>query len=276
MTVRHLDDAEAVAEALRDVPLDPVVDTVLLSVLDRCLTDPSAYPDRHWWIVEDATGVVGVAFQTPPWSLGLGLEPGPWLGELVMALIDSGWAGTDVQAEGSRVKAFAAEWTARTGEEWSTVETMRLLRCVDLRPPTGVDGHARLVRIEECDLLARWLEEFNSELRLLAEGFAAGARRLIGRAQFWVDPEPVSLACFTPAQRGVSRVGPVYTPPEHRRHGYAGGVTAAVTQAAYDGGADQVVLYTEAANPTSNAVYERLGYVHELDAVHLRRAVPAT
>jgi predicted GNAT family acetyltransferase len=63
----------------------------------------------------------------------------------------------------------------------------------------------------------------------------------------------------------VVRVAPVYTPPEHRRRSYGGAVTAAVSRAALDGGATDVVLYTDLANPTSNSVYQRLGYrpVHD-------------
>ncbi len=56
------------------------------------------------------------------------------------------------------------------------------------------------------------------------------------------------------------RVGPVYTPPELRGRGYAGAATAAVSQAALGAAVREVVLYTDLANPTSNALYERLGY----------------
>ena len=56
------------------------------------------------------------------------------------------------------------------------------------------------------------------------------------------------------------RVGPVYTPPERRGRGYAGAVTVAVSQASLDAGVREVVLYTDLANPTSNALYQRLGY----------------
>ena len=59
---------------------------------------------------------------------------------------------------------------------------------------------------------------------------------------------------------GQVRVGPVYTPPGLRGQGYAGAVTAAVSQAARDAGAGQVLLFTDLANPTSNALYQRLGY----------------
>jgi predicted GNAT family acetyltransferase len=71
---------------------------------------------------------------------------------------------------------------------------------------------------------------------------------------------PVSLAGVTRTVAGMVRVGPVYTPPALRRRGYAGAATAAVSQAALDAGARVVVLYTDLANPTSNALYQRLGY----------------
>ena len=66
------------------------------------------------------------------------------------------------------------------------------------------------------------------------------------------------------------RVSPVYTPPERRRQGFAGAVTAAVSQAALDAGAEHVVLFTDLANPTSNALYQRLGYRPVEDSVVLR------
>ena len=80
---------------------------------------------------------------------------------------------------------------------------------------------------------------------------------------------PVSMASVTRAVDGMIRVGPVYTPPAMRGYGYAGGATAAVSQAALDAGATQVVLYTDLANPTSNALYQRLGYQPVSDSVQL-------
>ena len=64
----------------------------------------------------------------------------------------------------------------------------------------------------------------------------------------------------------MSRVGPVYTPPGHRRHGYGAAVTAAAARWASDAGARQVVLFVDEANPTTNRLYPRLGFrpVHEV------------
>lgn len=59
---------------------------------------------------------------------------------------------------------------------------------------------------------------------------------------------------------GVARVGPVYTPTDHRRLGYGAAVTAACTRDALDRGVDAVVLFTDLANPTSNAIHQQIGY----------------
>lgn len=72
--------------------------------------------------------------------------------------------------------------------------------------------------------------------------------------------QPVSLAGLTRQVAGQVRVGPVYTPPGLRGRGYGGAATWAVSHAAQRAGAAQVVLFTDLANPTSNALYQRLGY----------------
>jgi predicted GNAT family acetyltransferase len=74
------------------------------------------------------------------------------------------------------------------------------------------------------------------------------------------------VAGFSNAVGGVSRVGPVYTPPGRRRKGYGAAVTAEATAAAINAGARHVVLYTDLANPTSNAIYQTIGYRADHDA----------
>jgi hypothetical protein len=69
-----------------------------------------------------------------------------------------------------------------------------------------------------------------------------------------------------------ARVGYVYTPPESRGRGYASACVAALSQGLLDGGVEFCVLYTDLSNPTSNAIYTRLGYypiddVRDIDLV---------
>jgi predicted GNAT family acetyltransferase len=77
------------------------------------------------------------------------------------------------------------------------------------------------------------------------------------------------MAAHSPVVAGQSRIAPVYTPPELRGRGYAGAVTAAVGRAARDAGAAQVLLFADLANPTSTALYRRLGYRPVTDHVDI-------
>ncbi|WP_248958872.1 GNAT family N-acetyltransferase [Sphaerisporangium perillae] len=71
---------------------------------------------------------------------------------------------------------------------------------------------------------------------------------------------PVAMAGFSRPIIGMSRIGPVYTPPEARRRGYGAAVTHGATRAAEEAGADLLLLFTDLANPTSNSIYQALGY----------------
>jgi predicted GNAT family acetyltransferase len=70
----------------------------------------------------------------------------------------------------------------------------------------------------------------------------------------------VSMLGLSPQIAGTVRIGPVYTPPEHRRRGYASAAVAAVCADALARGARQCLLFTDLANPTSNKIYAAVGF----------------
>jgi predicted GNAT family acetyltransferase len=113
------------------------------------------------------------------------------------------------------------------------------------------------------ELLLHWLKSFHDDLgepdhdpdKTVSDRISYG-----GLTLWELDGDPVSLAGASRMESGVVRVAPVYTPPDLRGRGYAGAVTSVVTQAALATGADDVVLFTDVANPTSNGLYQRLGY----------------
>jgi predicted GNAT family acetyltransferase len=80
----------------------------------------------------------------------------------------------------------------------------------------------------------------------------------------------VSLAGFSgPTTTGI-RIGPVYTPREHRGRGYATALVAELSTAMLARGYRACFLYTDLSNPISNAIYERIGYQRVADAVEIR------
>ena len=80
----------------------------------------------------------------------------------------------------------------------------------------------------------------------------------------------LAVAAVTVAQGGVSRVGLVYTPAEKRKRGYASMCVALLTARELTTPGRICMLYTDLANPTSNSIYQAVGYRRMGDAVELR------
>jgi predicted GNAT family acetyltransferase len=88
----------------------------------------------------------------------------------------------------------------------------------------------------------------------------AEQRVAAGEVYLWCDPEPRSMAgSARPTAHGVA-VNAVYTPREWRGRGYATACVAEISRRMLASGFDFCVLYTDLANPTSNAIYTRIGY----------------
>lgn len=137
----------------------------------------------------------------------------------------------------------------------------RLYRLDDLGQP-AVAGCGRRAGADDRALVAAWYAAFMTETgtppvevdRLVDGALDAGCF-------LWFDPAgtPVSMAVHRPVVAGSSRIGPVYTPPAARGHGYGSAATAAATRSVLDLGGIPV-LFTDITNPTSNSIYQELGY----------------
>lgn len=264
--------AEFLAEAGEFLRADPVRNTVILTVTDALMAAarrPTAGDHLFGWWHEEPGGQVRAAFiQTPPVPPFLSIEStraGRAAPELAAALADMGRQVGGINAEQHVAGLFAAAWQDRTGDTATPRVRMRLHRLGDLAPPDPApDGAPRLADWRDRKLLTGWFEAFDRETGNPAgrDHAAVVAERLgHGGLTVWAAAGvPVSLAGVTPVLHRMARVAPVYTPPPQRGHGYAGAVTAAVSQAALDAGATDVVLYTDLANQVSNSVYRRLGY----------------
>jgi predicted GNAT family acetyltransferase len=160
--------------------------------------------------------------------------------------------------------AFGTAWHELTGDTVEESMRSRLYHLGELQPPEPFPpGQVRLAGPADRSLLIAWTEAFHDETQTGPRDLTEMVDdRLSYRGYtLWEQAgQPVSLAGLTRQVAGQVRVGPVYTPPGHRGRGYGGAVTWAASQAARRAGASQVVLFTDLANPTSNALYQRLGY----------------
>jgi predicted GNAT family acetyltransferase len=169
-----------------------------------------------------------------------------------------------VSGSQAATEVFADEWKRRTGTASRVAMHQRLYRLGELEVPDPLpDGTARTANRDERPLMLQWATAFWQEVEENGPVNTAmlDARLDTGRIALWeAGGQPVAMAWWSPVVAGMSRVSVVYTPPEHRRRGYGAAATTKATRSAMEEGATDVVLFTDLANPTSNAVYHRLGY----------------
>jgi ribosomal protein S18 acetylase RimI-like enzyme len=252
---------------------------LLLAVGGILVDEPEVYPEFHLWAVLDGAEIVLAALLTPPFNVAISR---PSADGAVPALVDAihgaGLHPPGVTGAEPEVEAFAAAWSVLTGERARLHMAEGIYRLEAVRPVSGVPGGARQATAADRDLVLSWMLAFGEEAlgdidrerteRVLDLRFRSEDPRL----SLWEDPEgrPVSLVGAGGRTPNGIRIGPVYTPREHRGRGYASALTAAVSAGQLERGRRFCFLYTDLSNPTSNALYRRIGYERVCDAANYR------
>lgn len=205
-----------------------------------------------------------VAMRTPPWPM-LASELDR---EEASGLIDT-WLEIDPDLPGvggvpTTSRAIAAAWSDATGglTRCHMREAMHVLEQVE-DPPRPASGRLRLAHGSDRAMLIEWMRDFTVEAGL--PGAELVPRMVDGRMAresllVWDHLGPVSMLGITQPVARVVRIGPVYTPPQYRRNGYASSAVAAVSRRALARGASRCMLFTDLSNPTSNKIYAEVGY----------------
>ncbi|MEU4421281.1 GNAT family N-acetyltransferase [Actinoplanes sp. NPDC024001] len=245
---------------------EPVRHTTFLTVLDGLRRHgPHAYgvqdPTLGWWSTS-AGEVGGVLLCTPPYPVMLSAVPPAAVPAAVEALAGHPLTGANLLA--ADVDTFVAGWQSQTGATAVPGMRTRLFELDRLIPPAPMPpGSPRVASTADRPLLIDWFRAFHADI---GEDLPAAEQHVDDRLSFggvtlWEENgSPVAMAVRTRTQAAMARIQSVYTPATHRRRGFGGAATTVATQAALDDGAAHVVLFTDLANPTSNALYQRLGY----------------
>ncbi|WP_405917775.1 GNAT family N-acetyltransferase [Streptomyces sp. NBC_00728] len=246
----------------------PVVHNTPLTVLEKWRTLPGAFePGTVLFGRLESEGEIQAIFYRPPSRrltlTALSREQADALAAHLAAL---GHDLCGVTSDHATATAFAEAWQRHTGATPTLRVRMHLYRLGTLTPPEPHPaGRGRIVGERDHEHLMDWCRGFASDVGeaiTIDAGSWAGTRFAEKSYTYWETPDgtPVSMAGANPMVAGMVRVDPVYTPAHLRGHGYAAAVSAEVSRAALAAGATEVVLFTNAANPTSNALYQRLGY----------------
>ncbi len=275
MRVDVTGDPAAFRELVFDFLLrEPVRNTAILTQVQARATSAVVDPEPGVYVavVDDGGEVVGAATHVRAWNQGTYL--GELREDLVPAVADAfakhapDTPKIEVAPHGA--PAVIRRWKAMLGTDLRQTVHKRLYRLGELRTP-DVPGSARPAVPAEIDLLAGWVIDFNLEVGEVPRRDTVYVTTEIAAGLLWVwehDGEVVSLAGCQWGTPGAPRVGPVYTPPEHRRHGYGSALTAHVSRLMLTEH-EVICLYADLANLTSNRVYLALGYEPVCELVRL-------
>jgi RimJ/RimL family protein N-acetyltransferase len=253
---------------LRTRPVEYTLELTLAERLGRDYAAISQSPPLLGWL-PDGPRVAGAFVLAAPFPLIVTEASSPALVGLADTLAGVLPRLPGVDAAPDVADGFAAAWEARTG---AAVERRRRFQTYQLSDLVAADpmpvGRARIAGEGDRELLLAWFDAFMREVDkpIGSVPTQVDDRVATGDVLLWeVDGAPVAMAARSTAVAGVARIGLVYTPPQARRRGYAAAATEAATRAALEHGAAEVVLFADMANPTSNAIYGRLGYrpIHE-------------
>jgi predicted GNAT family acetyltransferase len=265
---RYAEAAEFVEHAGEYLAEREAEHNLILGLSSRLRRDPLLFGEPPYLaVVEEGGRVVAAALRTPPHNLVLSelddeaaLEPLTADVRSVFETLPGAIGPTEAVAR------FAELWQATTGGRGRRTLAERIFRAEHVDSPQGVAGRMRPYAPPDRELALRWLDAFVAEAlpEDHPEPMEGALERRLGEPEggfvVWEDDDPVCLAGFGgPTPNGI-RIGPVYTPPDLRGRGYGSALTAALTQQLLDEGRRFCFLFTDLANPTSNSIYQRIGY----------------
>jgi hypothetical protein len=267
----------AFLEAARPLLLaDEARHNLMLGIAATAQHSPDLYPDyRAWLIVDDDERPLAAATRTPPHNLVLAT---PRSEEALRSLVDAVDEVPGVVGAQPEVEQFSTAWTARTGATAQVLFAQGVYALEEVLPVPGAAGRMRLQAPDDTELLVGWLQAFESEALHSRDEDEDRARQIVEHRlaaeraglMLWEDDgELVSVAGFGGETPNGIRIGPVYTPPELRGRGYATALVAQLSSQLLAERRRFCFLYTDLANPTSNAIYERIGYVRICDSAEI-------
>lgn len=278
MNVQRFEDVKAFYQQVEPFLMqDEVAHNVILGLHSHLMLSNVYEPPLYLGYYENEGEIVGVALRTPPHYIMLSKMADA---DVIAAFARDGYEFygelPGVMGLKEIVAQFVQCWQELTGQTPHLRRTMCSFRLDKVIPVHGVSGEYCPATEDDFELMTQWSMDFAAEAleAMPREDAEKGAHERLESdpslrgMRFWVDNgKRVSMAGYGGVTPNSIRIGPVYTPLEFRQRGYASALTAALSQEMLDQGRQFVTLYTDLSNPTSNHIYQTIGYrpVHDVD-----------
>jgi predicted GNAT family acetyltransferase len=268
MKVKTYSDAAAFL-AVAEAPLlkDEAKNNLILSIAERVGVGTQFGEQAPLFLtVDDGGTMIAAAMRTPPFNVIVHCEDGHHaaLEGLVDHLLKLDPELPGANGEAAVVSAFSQIWSAKKGVSAKKAMSQRVYALREVLRPEGVLGAMRWATRGDLEIVIKWIGAFHDEAvpdnpkvsaQKIAERFITS-----GKLAIWDRDGPVSVAGSSRGTKNSATVSFVYTPPEHRGNGYASACVAALSQVLLDEGNRFCILFTDLSNPTSNKIYQNIGY----------------
>ena len=248
----------------------PVFHNLVLSILHARAAQGD--PGRYWMAIQrdDTVGVVVQSPLTFPATL-TPMEPSVATA-VADAITEAGIALPGINGDAATAAMFAGQWSERSQSAATPFQGNRLYELLEIGEVPDIEGKLRQAGPKERSLMILWARAFQNEIGESANDTELRVDRGLAAGHLWLwdlGGETVSMAVSREPVLGVVRLSGVYTPPEKRKHGYAGACVHALSKQLADAGY-RCILYTDLGNPTSNSIYRRIGYRAVAEALRYR------
>jgi GNAT superfamily N-acetyltransferase len=274
----HKDAGSFLAVAREALERHEAANGLMLGICERMAKSPDACGEPVYLATVQSGGALRVAsVMTPPHNVQVYWPAGEDTDALELVadgLLRGGWSVPGVIAQGATAEAFASVWCRRTGAFTRITMRQGIYELREVVQPTYPLGEFVQATPEHLAMVREWACGFHGECHdddRREQSMRTGEGKLnSGDLFLWVHGKPRSMAARSRPTAHGQAVSLVYTPPEHRRKGYATAVVARLSQLILDGGKEFCTLYTDLANLTSNSIYRKIGYQQVGDSVDIR------
>lgn len=246
---------------------------LMLGLCEAILVEAPAVPPVLIRVVENGK-TVSAALQTHKNNLIVTYANPEILKELANFLKTNAVDFPGVVGPAWESEYFALYWSTLTNKNYKLAMGQKIYKIEKVDFLQNTNGEFRLATRKDLNLVHDWVWGFVIEClpeieRKDKEFWLSSVEKSINRQRtyLWVkDNAPVSMAqAIRPTKNGISVAG-VFTPHDQRGNGYASAVVAHLSQKMLDNGKKFCMLYTDLNNPTSNKIYQKIGYKEVVDS----------